>query len=401
MPVRIGELLRAGLWRHPRTVLAAVTALPLVLLAVDEVTPPDIRFGSLMVAAPTLAAVFCAPAGVLLVILVTIPCVVLSARANQLLDAANFPVQLSTIALISLAAMAASAVRLRRERELARSRSVAAIAQRVLLRPLPRRIGALTFASLYRAADEEAAVGGDLYAAADLRGTTRILLGDAQGKGLAALETAGCVLGAFRRAARHRTPLGDLAAELEEDYREDLREEAAAAEAGEPGARPAGLGEEGFVTAVVLDIPQDDAGLVHMVNLGHPPPLLVHEGRVSPLEPTVPAPPLGLGDLDGPRPRVDTAAFPPGATLLLYTDGLIEARDATGAFYPLTDRLRDLAPLALPPRELLAAVHRDLLRHVGGHLGDDLAMVAIHRAAEPQAARRRAEVPADIPYGRL
>ncbi|WP_372497065.1 PP2C family protein-serine/threonine phosphatase [Streptomyces shenzhenensis] len=96
---------------------------------------------------------------------------------------------------------------------------------------------------------------------------------------------------------------------------------------------------EGFVTAAVVDLPED-GDRISMVNCGHPPPLLPHDGQVEPLQPAEPSLSLGLGDLGDGFRRVDTAAFGAGDTLLLYTDGLVEARDAVGAFYPLAERIR-------------------------------------------------------------
>ncbi|WP_082527222.1 PP2C family protein-serine/threonine phosphatase, partial [Kitasatospora sp. MBT63] len=363
-------------WRQRWAHVAVMASLPVGLLVVDELTPPDIRLGPLMVAAPPLAAAFCSPGGVLIVTAVMFPCVILSGRANGQLGTPNFPVQLATILLICLAALAASGVRQRRERQLARSRSAVEVLQHTLLRPPPTRIGPLDLACLYLTADEESSVGGDLYAATVARGRVRILLGDAQGKGLAALGTAGQVLGSFRRASRHHARVEDLVAEVEDDLREELR--AAAAEAG-PGAA-----DDGFVTAVFLDLPADGGGPVRLANLGHPPPLLLDAGGVTALDPAVATPPLGLGDLAGPRPAADAFGLPPGATLLLYTDGVIEARNRAGEFYPLADRLRQW--LALSPAALLEAVHGDLRHHVGARLADDVAMVAIRRTAPPGAA---------------
>ncbi|MER8184986.1 PP2C family protein-serine/threonine phosphatase [Kitasatospora sp. NPDC094015] len=362
---------RSGRWRQPWFQVAAMAALPVALLVVDELTPPNIRFGPLMVAAPPLSAAFCSPAGVAVVIAVMFPCVILSGHANGQLGSPNFPVQLATILLISVASLVAAAVRQRRERQLARSRSAVGVLQHTLLRPPPDRIGPLDLASLYLTADEESSVGGDLYAATVAHGKVRLLLGDAQGKGLAAVETAGQVLGAFRRAARHQVHLANLVTEVEESLRQDLLERAA--EAG----RGADLGD--FVTAVLLDLPAEDGREVLVANLGHPPPLLLHAGAVRPLDPATAAPPLGLGDLTGARPPADAFDFPPGSTLLLYTDGVVEARDRTGRFYPLTERLGRWHALA--PAELLDAVHTDLRRHVGARLADDVAMVAVRRTA--------------------
>ncbi|MFR0357386.1 PP2C family protein-serine/threonine phosphatase [Streptomyces sediminimaris] len=368
-----GDPARGTLLRRPAALVLALSLLPVALLVPDLLTPPRVRFGPMMVAAPALAAIFCTPAGVLLVVGATLPCMVAASVANQQFDTANFPVQLTTTVLLSFAAVAASAVRLGKERALARSRRVAAVAQRVLLQPLPRRVGAFEMASLYLAADEEAAIGGDLYAAARQDGSARILLGDVQGKGLASWEIVNCVVNTFRQSVRRGTPLTELVPELETAFREEIGQLSATAD---PDARAAGPYEdESFVTAVVLDLPED--GPVRLVNLGHPPPLLLHEGKVTALEARTPVPPLGLGDLNGGAVFVDRADFPPGATLLLYTDGVSEARDTSGDFYPLADRVRRWT--GLPPEDLLAALHQDLRQYAGSRLTDDVAMVAVRR----------------------
>ncbi|MER6416738.1 PP2C family protein-serine/threonine phosphatase [Streptomyces humidus] len=375
-----GGLSRAGeMCRRPQVLVAALSLLPVLLLMADLVTPPVVRFGPMMVAAPALAAIFCTPAGVLQVTAVTLPCVVAASARNGQIGTANFPVQLVTIGLISAAAVAASAVRVRRERELAKSRWVAEVTQRVLLHPLPRRVGPFEVASLYQAADEESAIGGDFYAVAHHGERTRVLLGDVQGKGLASLEMVSCVLNSFRQSARHGSPLPDVVRELGEAFHEEIQDLRAAAESGSGSGSQ--YGEESFVTAVVLELAED--GPLRLANLGHPAPLLLQDGTVTPLEPTVPVPPLGLEELNGGELIVDRADFPPGSTLLLYTDGVTEARDASGTFYPLAERLRRWA--GLPPEQLVKAVHRDLRQYAGSRLTDDVAMVAVRRT--PAAVR--------------
>ncbi len=316
--------------RHHVPVLVVLLLFPLVLLLVDLLTPPDIRLGPVMVAAPVFSAAFwagrCAAGDP-----GDDPVRVLAAAANLQLGATNFPFQFGAFVLLSLAALAASDVRRRRERELANSRWVAQVTQRILLRPLPRRAGTFTLASLYRAADEEAAIGGDLYASVERGGSIRVLLGDAQGKGLAALEMANSVLNSFRRAARHHSRLDVLVAELEVEFGEDMRDCAAArAEAGDIRGKHL---DESFVTAVILDAADSDSR-ISLINLGHPPPLLVNRGTVTTLEPTDPMPPIGLAHLNGQDLQVQTLDFPSGATILLYTDGVIEARDAAGVYLP-------------------------------------------------------------------
>ncbi|MFI5557530.1 SpoIIE family protein phosphatase [Streptomyces sp. NPDC051738] len=74
---------------------------------------------------------------------------------------------------------------------------------------------------------------------------------------------------------------------------------------------------------------------------------------------------------------METFAFEPGDIALLCTDGVIEARDRDGTFYPLVERV--VSKSGKGPDALLAHLCKDLLRHVGGHLDDDAAMVAIER----------------------
>ncbi|MFI2646020.1 SpoIIE family protein phosphatase [Streptomyces sp. NPDC018610] len=72
---------------------------------------------------------------------------------------------------------------------------------------------------------------------------------------------------------------------------------------------------------------------------------------------------------------MDEVPFGPGDTLLLRTDGVAEARDRQGVFYPFAERTARWA--GCPPGALLDHVHRDPLAHTGGRLGGDVALVAI------------------------
>lgn len=140
---------------------------------------------------------------------------------------------------------------------------------------------------------------------------------------------------------------------------------------------------EHFVTALVLDIP-DDGPHAEMKSCGHPPPLLVRERQVTKLPSRHPAPPLGTGALSAPVLRTDRFAFTPGDCLVLCTDGVIEARSPTGAFYPLAERVASF-PVA-GPDSLLRHIHRDLLVHTGGQLNDDIALLIIERVPAPPPA---------------
>ncbi|WP_169797096.1 PP2C family protein-serine/threonine phosphatase, partial [Streptacidiphilus griseoplanus] len=280
----------------PRHIMPWLLALPTTLLLVDVLTPPPVRLGPVMISAPVFAAVFCGPLRTLIVAAVTLCCIVLAGFHDEMLGTSNFTVQLAALLLITSAAVGAGSVRSRREQQLAQVRWVAEATQRVLLQPLPARLGSLTVASLYLAADDEAAIGGDLYAASRHGRTSRVLVGDAEGKGLAAAGVVSCVLSAFRRSSRRHTTLPEAAAYLEQALTDELVEIelSARSSTGPLGAeRPAG---EGFVTAVIVDFP-DGTDQVHVLNRAHPPPLIVRDGEVLALTPVVPSLPLGLGDL--------------------------------------------------------------------------------------------------------
>lgn len=372
-----------GLVRSPAARLAAPLLLLVLLVVIDEAAGPQIRIGGLMIAVPALSAVFLSPLAVVVVALVTLPCLVIAADSNHQLDTVNFPVTLSTTVLIGIASVLAARVRARRERELAQARWVAGVAQRTLLRPLPQRLGRFAIASTYMAADREAAIGGDLYATADLGGgRIRVLVGDVQGKGMAAVEVASMLLGAFRRAARHHVPLPALPRYLDRNLREDLTD-LGSAPPPPPGstapAAPASAGSlERFVTAVVVEAAAGGDTL-DIVNCGHPPPILLHRDQVTVLDAGQPALPLGLGDLGFEEEQIDRHELAVGDVLLLYTDGVVEARDDDGTFYPLTERLAGW--LRLPPGELIEALTADLLHHAGRRLGDDVAIVAVQRVS--------------------
>ncbi|MDF6043013.1 serine/threonine-protein phosphatase [Streptomyces sp. JH14] len=88
--------------------------------------------------------------------------------------------------------------------------------------------------------------------------------------------------------------------------------------------------------------------------------------------------PLGLGDLDDASGHdADLWRFPPGAIVLLYTDGVTEARDSHGTFYDPVDRLHGRRFSG--PGALLDALVADVRQHTGGHTDDDMALLAVMR----------------------
>nr|WP_232247276.1 PP2C family protein-serine/threonine phosphatase [Kitasatospora azatica] len=367
--------------------------LPLALIAVitvvDVLSPVYIHLGPLLVVAPAITASFAGPRLTALVGVLAVAALTVIGVLRDGLTTANHEAQIASLIVVSAMVVAFRALQDRHAQELVQVRSVSDAAQRVLLRPLPTRIGSLRIASVYLAAEAEAQIGGDLYAAARTTSGTRLIIGDVRGKGLTSLGEAALLLGAFRAAAHLQATLPELAAYLDGSVSWDL----AAATDGDPpsdeeedgtGGARADAGES-FITAVILDIP-DDGSEIQIINCGHPPPLLLHDGRVLTLDARSPAPPLGLGGLIEPQYRPDVFSFTGEDRLLLYTDGVVEARDSARVFYPLTERFQ--AWSAERPAVLLSHLRRDLLHHAGGRLGDDAAMVAVERVASPKSARQ-------------
>ncbi|MFF2780706.1 PP2C family protein-serine/threonine phosphatase [Streptomyces sp. NPDC058052] len=351
--------------------MAVPFALIAVVTVVDVLVPPEVHLGPFLIAAPAVTASFAGPRATAFVGAVAVVAQTVVAVARTSVTDLNHTYQIVALVLISVIATFFAHLRERSESRVARLRSIAHAAQSVVLPPLPARAGPLRIASVYLAAEEEAQMGGDLYAAARTASGTRLLIGDARGKGLDAISEASLVLGAFRVTARREPGLPELVAQLEAGVGPDGRDREATP------ARP-DAADEAFVTALVLDIP-DHEPVVRLVNCGHPPPLLLSRGRVIPLDTAGASPPLGLSDVLAADARVDTFPFAASDVLLLYTDGVTEARDRTRAFYPLTERLAAWA--GDDPAVLLDRLRADLQAYAGGHLGDDAALVAVQRVA--------------------
>ncbi|MFG3254106.1 PP2C family protein-serine/threonine phosphatase [Streptomyces sp. NPDC048172] len=271
---------------------------------------------------------------------------------------------------VAVAALLATSMRQRREAELASVRSIAEAAQRVLLRPVPRGAGRLRVAVSYTSAVAEARIGGDLYEVVTSPHGVRVIVGDVQGKGLEAVETAAVVLGAFREAAYDEPDLVAVGERLERALDRHL------------------LGEK-FVTAVLAEVRQaymghgKDTSVAEeggdravLLNYGHPAPLAIrHDGTVHYAEPPERTLPLGLGLHGTDPPRPHEVPFAPGDQMLFYTDGVTEARDSSNTFYPLDERaglLKDTDPDAA-----LEAVRQDIEEHVRSPLNDDAAMLLL------------------------
>ncbi|MFI1355607.1 PP2C family protein-serine/threonine phosphatase [Streptomyces sp. NPDC020898] len=264
-------------------------------------------------------------------------------------------------------------------RELSLARQVAGAAQSVLLRPLPPRIDGLNVAAAQLSADRGAVVGGDLYEVIATEYGVRVVMGDVRGHGIAAIGTVAAVLGSFREAVHDEAELGSVLRRLERALARHLGERARAAH---PSAGPSALLDpdspvaEEFVTVLLLEIRRD--GEVWAFNCGHPSPYLLSGGRAEALTCGEPLPPLGPFPLPAELAPAPCGRLLPGETLLLHTDGVEDARDTHGRFFPLPAVLAEaVRTQPVSPQAVLRAVFSRLLRHTSGPPTDDVAVLVL------------------------
>ena len=211
-------------------------------------------------------------------------------------------------------------------------------------------------------------VAGDAidYAAGDARASVAVF--DGMGHGLESAQCAVLTVAAYRAARRSGRSLAECFADIDE-------------------ALTAGMQGEIFTTGILAEL-DTQTGSFRWMNAGHPPPLLIRGGQLVRTLETESRPPLGLGDLlDAPLdPEVEQ--LEPGDLILLYTDGVTEARSPTGEFFGV-ERLADLVirhlagGLAAP--ETLRRVVRELLAHHGDQLTDDATLLMLEWRSETTA----------------
>jgi serine phosphatase RsbU (regulator of sigma subunit) len=209
--------------------------------------------------------------------------------------------------------------------------------------------------------------GGDIHDVMATPFGVRLLVGDVMGTGLPANRTGLAVLNAWRDLACTEPSLAGIAVRLH----------ALIARSGHP---------ERFVTALLVNFPVADSGdsgvpaagsWAELVCCGHPPPLLLRDGSAAFIEPYS-APPLGLLDLTDGWCRASMIPVGDGDQLLLYTDGVSEARDEAGRFFPLAQVTADMVRGAGPDRRhLLDVLVSRLDEHVGDRGCDDILVLLV------------------------
>lgn len=362
---------RSIAWVPPLLLLVAIAL-------IDYNTGGEFRTVSWIVLVPGIAAAICGVWGTALF-------AVLAMVTYTLVDSAwphQFRAGLPDFILVAaggVLATLACVVRVRGERRTLHMRDVTETVRRTVLRPLPPGWGGLEHAGIYLTADAQARVGGDFYDIQPGPHGTRVLVGDVQGKGLGAVETASVLLGAFREAGYHEADLTAVADRLETRM---LRHREYTTALGRDDA-------DRFATAVLLGFPADRTDVVDTVVFGHEPPLAVGPDGVRSL-PTRGGLPIGCRDLAAGSPPVCRVPVVADETLLLVTDGVTEARDGAGDFYRLADDLsRAVAadPRVVAPGRLVAFVRDGTLRHSRGRLADDTTAFAVRRTRAPRPSR--------------
>lgn len=353
-------------------------AVVLIALGIEFSPANFLVTGTFLTAMPAVAALTMGPKGILSVTALAL----FTDLVSPAYDHAYYS-NIASLLLVSLASVTMSnAIRTRREDELDQVRRIAMAAQEAILHPVPARLGPVRAASMYLAAEAGAQIGGDFCEAVQTRYGVRLIVGDVRGKGLPAVRAAAAVLSAFRVTARYEEELAEVMNHCEAT----LRQERAV-----PGAVSQEVLLEGFVTVLIAQV--SDTPEVQVLNCGHPPPLVLRRGKVHALMPASPLPPLGLDDLfTGPPARVDSHPFAPGDRLLLYTDGVIEARDpAHNDFFALPEAMEAVHPCT--PHEFLEELHRGLIGHTDNRLADDAAMLLVERLSEEEADEQPPQLP--------
>jgi hypothetical protein len=222
-------------------------------------------------------------------------------------------------------------------------------------------------------------VGGDCFDYSIDRDLLRLAIFDAMGHGLGATLLAGVALAAYRNARRSGQTLVETARTID-------------------GTLSAQFGDESFVTGVLAELDLTTGTLCTLV-AAHPAPLLVRAGRSLGELQTEPGFPLGFGQRDDTVVRV---SLEPGDRVVMFSDGVVEARANDGAFFG-TDRLVDLlvrqeARRQTPP-ETLRRLVLAVLEHQGGMLQDDATLVMLEWAGDSTAVLPSQDAVSDRPGG--
>ena len=241
--------------------------------------------------------------------------------------------------------------RLRRRQHL----TLAAEMQWSLLPPLSFSASGLTVAGLLEPAYE---VGGDCFDYAYNDGVLEFAVMDMVGHGLTSATLASLMIGAYRHGRRAGQDLRELATGIDDAARRFP-------------------GQPAFATAILGRV-NAGTGSLTWLTCGHPQPIVARRGAALPDAEVPIGVPVGLGGLAAVVGGIAEVALEPGDGVLIYTDGIVEARTPGGAFFG-EDRLRDLLSrehaAGGAPQEVVRRLVRTALEHSDGQLRDDATML--------------------------
>ncbi|ATE54578.1 serine/threonine protein phosphatase [Actinosynnema pretiosum] len=244
------------------------------------------------------------------------------------------------------------------------------VASELLWQLLPPTAFACDRAVIAAAMEPYDRVGGDGYDYAVDDGLAHVAIFDAMGHDLPAGLITSLALAATRNARRAGADLVAAAALADETITAHRRS-----------------GTLVYATAFLASLDLD-SGRLDYLNAGHPPPVVLRQGRGVRLLDEPGRTPLGLADFQQAAPPVLHEQLQPGDRVLFYSDGVVEARDAAGTTFGL-DRLVDLTErhehAGLPAPETLRRVVRAVLDHQGGELQDDATLLMLEWTTTDQA----------------
>lgn len=237
---------------------------------------------------------------------------------------------------------------------------VAAELQRELLPPAPPAWPGVDLACAYRPASAAAAVGGDFYDFFEVSGGHALVIGDVSGKGIEAAALTALVRHAARVAARTLDDAREVLAEVNRAIFE------------------AAMGDQFCTVAYAMLCERNGPGLdLRITCAGHPPAVIVRaDGSVQ----RAGSPGSLLGAFETLALERDEVALLPGDAVVLYTDGLVEARSDRRMVDDAEVEAAAARAAGLPAAAMLARVESDLAA-AGGAPQDDVAIVVARLAA--------------------
>jgi len=336
----------------PERPIAIVVGLALVVLiaVIDLLMGSGLQITGLFTCPPFVTAVFVNPRRTAIVGVASVLANVALAQDAGSLFMASQLIRMSGVVLAAIGAVALTVVREREQSRALTLAHIAEVAQLAVLRVMPPRIGPADLAVRYVSASAQARVGGDFYEALHTEVGLRAIVGDVRGKGLGSVQLANVLIGAFRGADHDRLSLEAVAIGLD-----------AAFTRFEPS-------DEDFATAVLVELTV--GGELTVVNCGHPAPLVIGPNEVEEIRPPSYALPLGLGA----RPTPTHLRLGPEDRLLMFTDGIIEAR-RSGVMFDLVAHAPDLR--SGPLDDALERLVDTLRAYLGTGIDDDVALLLL------------------------